>query len=69
MLPPCSTPCSPEKKIFLRVEPDAKEAKISLSDTGPGIPRQALKKIFDDFFRVDDELPGPPAAPASALPW
>jgi len=23
---------------------------------GPGIPRHALKKVFDDFFRVDNEL-------------
>ncbi|MFH0726788.1 MAG: HAMP domain-containing sensor histidine kinase [Pseudomonadota bacterium] len=29
---------------------------ISISDTGPGIPGKALKKIFDDFYRVDNEL-------------
>ncbi|MFZ2807392.1 MAG: HAMP domain-containing sensor histidine kinase, partial [Desulfosalsimonadaceae bacterium] len=47
---------NPEKKITLRLEPEAGQVKISLSDTGPGIPKHALKKVFDDFFRVDNEL-------------
>lgn len=29
---------------------------IAVSDTGPGIPRHALKKVFDDFYRVEDPL-------------
>jgi len=45
-----------EKNILLLLEPEAGQMKISLSDTGPGIPKQALKKVFDDFFRVDNEL-------------
>jgi len=45
-----------EKKITLLLEPEGGQMKISLSDTGPGIPRHALKKVFDDFFRVDNEL-------------
>lgn len=29
---------------------------IGVSDTGPGIPKKALKKIFYDFYRVDNAL-------------
>ena len=29
---------------------------VTVADTGPGIPRHALKKIFDDFYRVEDAL-------------
>jgi signal transduction histidine kinase len=29
---------------------------VSVSDTGPGIPKHALRKIFDDFYRVEGPL-------------
>jgi signal transduction histidine kinase len=45
-----------KKNILLLLEPEGRHMKISLSDTGPGIPKHALKKVFDDFFRADNEL-------------
>ncbi|MES0363111.1 MAG: HAMP domain-containing sensor histidine kinase [Desulfobacteria bacterium] len=47
---------SPMREITLRVWPEGDWMKISASDTGPGIPRHALKKVFDDFYRVDSSL-------------
>jgi signal transduction histidine kinase len=47
---------SPVRKITLRVWPEGDWMKIGASDTGPGIPRHALKKVFDDFYRVDSSL-------------
>jgi len=47
---------SEEKEILVRVKAAEKQMEISVSDTGPGIARNALKKVFDDFFRVDSEL-------------
>jgi two-component system sensor histidine kinase VicK len=47
---------SGEKIITLALVSEDESVKISLSDTGPGIPKHALKKVFDDFFRVDNEL-------------
>jgi signal transduction histidine kinase len=47
---------SPVRKITLRIWPEGDRMKISASDTGPGIPRHALKKVFDDFYRVDSSL-------------
>ena len=29
---------------------------VTVTDTGPGIPRHALRKIFTDFYRVDNAL-------------
>ena len=44
------------REITLRVWPENDQVKISLADTGPGIPNASLKKVFDDFYRVDDSL-------------
>jgi signal transduction histidine kinase len=46
----------PVKQITLSLAEDNNQMTISLSDTGPGIPKKALKKVFDDFYRVDNEL-------------
>ena len=46
---------APRKVITISAGTRAASAYISVSDTGPGIPRQALKKVFDDFYRVDED--------------
>ena len=47
---------APRREITLRVRPKGSWMNISVSDTGPGIPRYALKKVFDDFYRVESDL-------------
>jgi signal transduction histidine kinase len=44
------------REITLSVRPEGDSTKISVSDTGPGIPHHALKKVFDDFYRVESSL-------------
>jgi signal transduction histidine kinase len=34
------------------------EVRISISDTGPGIPREKLKKVFDPFFTTKESGTG-----------
>ena len=46
----------PSREITIKAWPEPDTAKISVSDTGPGIPRHDLKKVFDDFHRVDSDL-------------
>ena len=46
----------PEKKIILRVAPQGGRMAVSVSDTGPGVPKKALRRIFDDFYRVEGPL-------------
>jgi len=45
-----------ERKITIRTAQEPDGVKIMVSDTGPGIPRDALKKIFNEFYRVDNSL-------------
>jgi signal transduction histidine kinase len=45
-----------EITISARIHEDEDRVKIQVSDTGPGIPRHALKKVFKDFYRVDNTL-------------
>jgi signal transduction histidine kinase len=45
-----------KKEITIRIYQEPKCVKIAVSDHGPGIPRHALKKVFDDFYRVDNTL-------------
>jgi len=45
---------SPENSIIgITLECTASAAKISVRDSGPGVPDDALPKLFQPFFRVD----------------
>lgn len=44
------------REITIRVTSHDGRARIAVSDAGPGIPRKALKKVFSDFYRVDNDL-------------
>jgi two-component system sensor histidine kinase CpxA len=39
--------------IHARAERDAGGVRISICDSGPGIPAEALPQIFDPFYRLD----------------
>jgi signal transduction histidine kinase len=40
--------------LSLTVRRDEKEIRISIMDTGPGIPHEQLQKIFDPFFTTKE---------------
>ncbi len=44
------------REIAVRVRLEGDRVMIRVSDTGPGIPRHVLKKVFDDFYQVDNQL-------------
>jgi signal transduction histidine kinase len=44
------------KEIRVTLRRRGERIELLVSDSGPGIPRHALKKVFDDFYRVDSSL-------------
>ena len=48
---------TPEKgTITVRVRHDPHAAAIEVSDTGIGVSKEDLNKLFDEFYRVDNEI-------------
>ncbi len=45
-----------EKRIVIGAQQDGRWIRLAVSDTGPGIPHRSIKHVFDDFYRVDDDL-------------
>ena len=47
---------TPDKRIVLSVSQLGSDCYIRVRDFGPGIQRRQLKKIFEKFYRIDDEM-------------
>lgn len=47
---------SPRKEITIEARPAENGVRLAVADSGPGIPETALKKVFDDFYRAENEL-------------
>jgi len=43
-------------KITIRAKQKGKEVQVDISDTGIGIPPDALSSIFEEFYRVDNAI-------------
>lgn len=59
---------APQGQILLRIERlGTRGFRIEVEDEGPGIPDDALERIFDAFHRLDDEHPQPGTGVGLAL--
>ncbi|MBN1655068.1 MAG: hybrid sensor histidine kinase/response regulator [Deltaproteobacteria bacterium] len=56
-----------EKTITIRVTEEREEAKIVISDTGPGIPPENIGRIFDPYFTTKKKSTGIGLAVAQEL--
>jgi two-component system NtrC family sensor kinase len=45
---------SPGGEIFISARPEGEGVRISVRDTGPGVPAELASKIFDPFFTTTD---------------
>lgn len=54
-------------RVTLRAEPDGDRVRITISDTGPGIPPEHLSHVFDRFYKVDASRSGTRVPSGSGL--
>jgi signal transduction histidine kinase len=45
----------PKSKVEVRVENGGGRARVRVRDYGPGVPDEALPRLFDPFYRVDSD--------------
>ncbi len=45
-------------KIMVRANQDAEEVQVDVTDTGSGVPAEALEHIFERFYQADPSRPG-----------
>jgi signal transduction histidine kinase len=45
-------------QVTLSAVSNGTEMKVSIMDTGPGIPSEAIPRLFDRFYQVDPSRPG-----------
>jgi len=43
-------------KIIIRISEEHGRVKVDIQDSGIGMPPEALERIFDEFYRVDNEI-------------
>lgn len=48
--------CRPGDQVMVRVYAKESRACLAVSDTGPGVPQEALKNLFQRFYRVPGSL-------------
>jgi two-component system, OmpR family, sensor kinase len=54
-------------KVTLLAEPDGHRVRITIADTGPGIPAEHLPHIFDRFYKADASRAGTQVPSGSGL--
>jgi signal transduction histidine kinase len=46
---------SPERRVRVRARPRPRSARIEVSDTGPGLPAGAERRIFEPYVRMNQD--------------
>jgi signal transduction histidine kinase len=54
-------------RVQLRGEADGDNVRITIQDSGPGIPPEHLPHVFDRFYKADSSRTAPGAAAGSGL--